>query len=156
VLAGAALAADQRPVEPGGKIGAMTVVRGDHYNADEMVWVAGCETSISKAGNYHRSCVLPKLPRLYIGTSWNALTQKELDNIWKYERWRLWVDGRPVDLPRFGTSDTRFRLNNGKRAFSRSWRVILVGAPSGKHTIRYLWRLPSGATSLTLAVTVEK
>ena len=40
VLAGGALAAEQRPVEPGGKIGAMTVVRGNGYNADENMWVA--------------------------------------------------------------------------------------------------------------------
>jgi hypothetical protein len=36
-LAGAARAAKQRPVEPGGKIGVMTVVRGDAYDADVVM-----------------------------------------------------------------------------------------------------------------------
>ena len=70
--------------------------------------------------------------------------------------WRLWVDGRPVDLPRFGSSDSYQRNRfNGKSAFVRSWKVILAHAPSGKHTIRYLWRFPSGgAADLTMAVTL--
>ncbi len=155
LLAGVAVAADQRPVEPGGKIGAMTVVRGNSYDSDELVWVAGCNDLISKAGKYHWSCVLPKVPRLYIGAESVELTQKKLDSVWKHEGWRLWVDGRPVDLPRFGTSDSYQRNRfNGKTAFARSWKVILAHAPSGKHTIRYLWRLPSGAADLTMAVTV--
>jgi hypothetical protein len=82
LLAGAALAADQRPVEPGGKIGAMTVVRGDTYDAD-VVMVEVCPTIITKPGKYHRSCSVPKVPRLHIGESHFARTQKELDISWK-------------------------------------------------------------------------
>ena len=156
VLAGGALAAERgQPVEPGGKIGAMAVVRGDAYNADEVMWVDGCGGSISKAGKYHRSCSVPKVPRIYIGASWAESTQEELAKVWKHERWRLWVDGRPVDLPHFGTSDGHGSFK-GKPAFFRNWRVILAGAPSGKHTIRYLWKLPSGAADVTTAVTVRR
>jgi hypothetical protein len=155
VLVGAALAAEQRPVEPGGKIAAMTVVRGDAYNADENMWVA-CPVWVSTAGKYHRSCSVPKVARLYIGAAWAGPTKKELDREWKQEHWSLWVDGRAVDLPRFGTSDGPGRTPNGTPVLFRRWRVILAGAPTGKHTIHYLSHLPSGAVNTTLAVTIEK
>ena len=151
MLAGAALAADQRPVEPGGKIGAMTVIRGDDSHAKNM-W-ASCPTHISKPGIYHRSCSPSKSPRLYIGASDSRATQKELDSAWKNERWSLWVDRRPVDLPRFGASVSHGF--NGHDFFSKSWRVILVDAPSGKHTIHYRWRQPSGVFDVTMNVTVQ-
>jgi hypothetical protein len=154
VLAGAAFAAEQRPVEPGGKIGVMTVVRGDTYDAD-VVMVQACPSLITKPGKYHRSCSVPKVPRLHIGESHFAQTQKELDISWKRERWSLWVDGRPVDLPRFGTSDSNHYVY-GKPAFFRRWRVILAGAPSGRHTIHYLLKDPSGTYDVTTTVTVGK
>ena len=154
VLAGAAFAA-QQAVEPGGKIGAMTVVRGDDYNASENLFGVACPTLIPKPGTYHRSCNLPKVPRLYIGGGDFAATQKEIDSNWKGERWSLWVDGRPVDLPRFGASDSH-AFFNGKPVVWKRWRVILVDAPSGKHTIRYLWKEPSVVRDLTMTVTVGK
>ena len=155
VLAGAALAAEQRPVEPGGKIGAMTVVRGHDYDADINV-NSVCAAWIPRAGKYHRSCSVPKVPRLYIGVGWAAPPQKEreLDNVWKQFRWRLSVDGRPVDLPRFGAYDDAGRYPNGKPAVFRNWKVILSGAPSGTHTIHYTWHIPSGSVDFTMEVTI--
>jgi len=42
----------------------------------------------------------------------------------------------------------------------RKWRVILVNAPSGKHTFRYRFKEPGGAhggaVDVTMVVTVEK
>jgi len=154
VLAGAALAAGQRPVEPGGKIGAMTVVRGATYDAD-LVMLAACPATFTKPGKYHWSCSLPRVPRLYIGVSHFAHTQKELEISWKRERWSLWVDGRPVDLPHFGTSDSRHPIQ-GKLAFFRGWKVTLSGAPSGRHTVHYLMKDPSGAYDMTTAVTIGR
>ena len=155
VLAGAALAAEQGLVEPGGKIGVMTVVRGDTYNSDEIVF-RPCPLSTPKPGTYHRSCLVPKVPRLFIGASWYEPTQKELDYAWKHERWKLWVDGQQVDLPRFGTTDSHLTArSNGKLLFLRSWRVTLAGA-SGKHTIHYKFQLPDGTINSTLDITIEK
>jgi hypothetical protein len=154
VLAGTALAAGHATIEPGGKIGVMTIARGDRYSANWNLWL-NCPTVINKAGTYHKSCNIPK-GRLYIGAEDWSPSQRKLDAIWKQERWRLWVDGQPVDLPRFGASDNH-RALNGKSVIVRNWNVILVDAPSGKHTVRYLWHVPSGAVvDLTLAVTIRK
>jgi len=93
--------------------------------------------------------------RLYIGAGDFAARQKEIDHYWKYELWSRWVDGRPVDLPRFGKSD-RHEWVKGKPVVWKKWRVILAGAPSGKHTIRYRWTTLSGSVDLTIAATVGK
>jgi hypothetical protein len=154
LLAGAAFAAAQRPVEPGGEIGAMRVVSGELYNASED-WFAVCTSHVSRPGTYHWSCSLPKVPRLYIGAGDVAPTQAEIDSRWKHERWSLWVDGRRVDLPRFGVSDSPIS-SNGRPAVLKKWKVILVNAPSGKHTIRYLEKVSGAAYDGTWVVTVEK
>ncbi len=152
LLAGAALAAEQRPVEPGGKIGAMTVARGDTYHADLDLFTF-CPTLINNPGTYHRSCSPEIVRRLYIGAGDFAPTQKEADSHFKSEHWNLWIDSHPVDLPRFGASHT-YDYRNGKRVVSKRWNVILVNAPSGKHIIRYRFKLPQGVVNLTMAVTI--
>jgi hypothetical protein len=121
LLAGAAFAAAQRPVEPGGKIGAMTVVRGGVYNASLNMLAACPGTQIPGPGTYHLSCSLPKVPRLYIGAGDAAQRQEEIDSRWKYEGWSLVVDGRRLDLPRFGASDSHGVLN-GTPVVWRKWR----------------------------------
>lgn len=137
----------------------MTVVRGDADNSELNVFDP-CPLSAPKPGTYHTSCSVAKVPRLFIGQSDNRQTQKELDYAWKHERWRLWVDGRQVDLPRFGTTDKHRHSLIGKLGSWRTWRVTLAGAPSGKHTIRYLVQYRSGAKNLTWnltwTITIEK
>ncbi len=152
LLAGAAFAAEQGPVEPGGKIGAMTVARGDQYHADVDLLLF-CPTLINKPGTYHRSCSPEIVRRLYIGAGDRAPTQNEVDSKFKSQHWSLWVDGHPVDLPRFGASHS-YDYSNGKRVVFKTWNVILVNAPSGKHTIRYRWKQPQGVVNLTYAVTI--
>jgi hypothetical protein len=55
-------------------------------------------------------------------------------------KWDLWVDGRRVSLPPFGTSDRilfAFPAAGGRDVILREWRVMLEGVTPGKHTIRY-------------------
>jgi hypothetical protein len=153
LLAGAAFAAEQGPVEPGGKIGAMTVARGDQYHADVDLFPFCPRLMFNKPGTYHRSCSPEIVRRLFIGAGDIAPTQKEVDSKFKSEHWSLWVDGHPVDLPRFGASHG-YDYRNGKRVVSKTWNVMLVNAPSGKHTIRYRFKLPQGIVNLMLALTI--
>ena len=94
VLAGAALAAAQRPVDPGGKIGAMTVVRGNTYDADELVWVAGCNDLISKPGKYHWSCV-----RARVSVSRRGITPPQSSPAMQMIRQPAVPDARPGSGP---------------------------------------------------------
>ena len=59
---------------------------------------------------------------------------------WKQTKWKLWIDGRAVGLPAFGTADRvlhAFPPAGYKDVTLREWLVILEGATPGKHTIRY-------------------
>jgi hypothetical protein len=143
------------PVGPGGKIGTMTLTRGVLFDADISLWNV-CNGEISKFGRYHRSCAIPRLRRTYIGRGARAPTEKALAEEWKRQRWSLSVDGRAVNLAAFGTNDSS-PPSRGKPAVGRFWKVILVGATAGKHTVRYRTRyFPAGTIDATWTVTVEK
>jgi hypothetical protein len=89
--------------------------------------------------------------RLFIGYGDWERTQKALDSAWRQLKWDLWVDGRRVELPRFGTSERTlyyFAPAGGKNAILREWSVTLVGVTSGKHVIRYR-RSASGSLGTT-------
>jgi hypothetical protein len=128
------------PVAPGGKIGAMTLVRGIEHKADAELWGMFCDATIPKPGRYRRTCSVPHVQRLFIGYGDWERTRKALDSVWKQLKWDLWFDGRRVDLPRFGTSERTlyyFRPAGGKNVILREWSVTLIGVTPGKHVIRY-------------------
>jgi hypothetical protein len=145
------------PVRPGGKIGTMTLVRGIEHKADDEIW-RFCKAVIPKPGRYRRGCFVPRVERLFIGYGDWARTRMGLDSVWRQYKWDLWLDGRPVDLPRFGTSERTlyyFPPAGGKNAVIREWSVTLVGVTSGKHVIRYRSASHAlGTTDATWTLTV--
>src|SRR5262249_57904983 len=46
-------------VGPGGKIGAMTLVRGNEHEADDELWGRYCAPSTPEPGRYSRTCSVP-------------------------------------------------------------------------------------------------
>jgi hypothetical protein len=111
LLLGIAFRNSPPPVGPGGKIGSMTLARGVEQQADAEIWLY-CEPEIPKPGRYRRTCSVPGVRRLFIGTGDWERTRKALDSVWKQLKWDLWFDGRRVRLSRFGTSDRPFRLSS--------------------------------------------
>ena len=146
------------PIEPGGKIGTMTLVRGIEPKADDELW-RFCAPAIPKPGTYHRTCFVPHIERLFIGYGDWERTRKALDSAWKQLKWDLWFDGRRVDLPRFGTSERTFHYfapAGGKNAILREWSVTLLRVTSGKHVIRYRSQSRSlGTTDATWTLTTR-
>ncbi len=71
------------PVAPGGKIGAMTLVRGIEHKADAELWGMFCDATIPKPGRYRRTCSVPHVQRLFIGYGDWERTRKALDSVWK-------------------------------------------------------------------------
>jgi hypothetical protein len=144
-------------VDPGGKIGKMTVVRGGEHEASAEIWGGYCDPFTPNPGRYNRTCrIVPRLLRLFIGYGDLEPTMKASASTWKKMKWELWIDGRPVDLPRFGT-DVRTLFNvlgQGKNGILREWSVILTGA-TGKHVIRYRSDGPAGITDATWTFTVR-
>jgi hypothetical protein len=154
---GVGFAGTAGPVEPGGKIGTMKVVSGEEFNADLNLFNV-CNALLPRVGRYRRSCSVPRVQRMYVGYGSFEPTRKGLDELWKRTRWNLWIDGRAVSLAAFGTSDgtaRRFRPT-GNPAFFRLWKVILVNATPGKHTVRYRLRDRGAATDATWTVLVAK
>jgi len=141
VLLGTGFSNSPPPVGPGGKIGAMTLARGIEHKADAELWgPLGCDGVIPKPGRYRRTCSVPFVRRLFIGYGDWERTRRALDSVWKQLKWDLWLDGRHVNLSRFGTSERTlyyFRPAGGKNVILREWSVILIGVTPGKHVIRY-------------------
>ena len=148
---GVGFAATAGLVEPGGKIGAMKLVRGEEFDSDLYLFNV-CNALTAKAGSYHRSCSVPQRAADVHRLGRRSADRKSLDESWKQIRWDLWIDGRPVRLASFGTADGAFRRfrPTGKPAFFRLWKVVLVGATPGKHTVRYRMRGAGGTTDDTL------
>ena len=157
VLLGSGFGHSPPPVGPGGKIGTMTLARGIEHKADDEIW-RFCKAVIPKPGPYRRTCFVPRVERLFIGSGDWERTRKALDSAWRQLKWDLWVDGRRVDLPRFGISERTlyyFAPAGGKTVILREWSVTLVGVTSGKHVIRYRSASRSlGTTDATWTLTV--
>jgi hypothetical protein len=147
VLASSAGAVSQpRPIEPGGNVGTMRLVRGTVARADAKLFDF-CEPVITKAGGYQRTCLrVPKVRRLFVGYGSFFADPAELSAYWKSTRWQMWLDGRAVALRAFGTSDrtlVAYPPAGGVDATLREWKVMAVGPTIGRHTIRY--RIRAGA-----------
>jgi hypothetical protein len=158
VLVGSGFGSSRPPVGPGGKVGTMTFARGIEHAADAELWLF-CDPVIPKPGQYRRTCVVPRVRRLFIGYGDWERTRKALDSVWDQLKWDLWFDGRQVSLPRFGTSERTlyaFPPAGGKDVILREWSVILIGISPGKHVIRYRTaRRSLRTTDATWTVTVH-
>ena len=110
-----------------------------------------CDPVVLSPGRRVRSCFpIRRVRRLFVGHGTWAL-KKRIDTAWNQQSWQMWIDGRRVDLSRFGHSD-RWLYNyppaQGRDVVLREWAVILI-SPRGRHSIRYRMRLPAGVFDTT-------
>jgi hypothetical protein len=141
---------------PGDRIGSMQVERVAWSEHLPSIFPA-CDPLIRKAGFYHRRCIVPRFDRLFIGYGDFRTTLPALNRAWRGEQWQLYVDGREVYLPSFGT-DWRIIVDfptgtYGSSVF-REWRVALVRPTPGRHTIRYISIQDRGVLDVTFTVRV--
>jgi len=133
-------------LRPGDQLSGMTLTKGTAARADLKLFDV-CDPVILASGRYTRKCrALPRVSRLFIGYGQFDLP-RVIDTTWRSSSWAAWLDGRRIDLPRFGTSDrtlVAFPPAGGKNVTLREWRVMLVKASSGRHTLRYRYRDSSG------------
>jgi len=145
-------------LRPGDELSGMTLIKGTAAKADLKLFDV-CDPVILASGRYTRKCrAVPRVSRLFIGYGQFDLPQV-INTTWKGSRWAAWLDGRRIDLPRFGTSDrtlVAFPPAGGKTVTLREWRVMLVKAPPGRHTLRYRFRDPSGAIDATWVFAVSR
>jgi hypothetical protein len=127
-------------VEPGGKIGAMKLVVGTHYQAHEW-FVDLCKAAMPTPGRYRGSCKTDRAARIFIGSGDFESTKPALARLWKHSTWKAWLDGRRIDLRAFGATDRVWITPRRQAVFLREWNVTLIGATPGKHTLRYIDRV---------------
>jgi hypothetical protein len=136
------LAAQAAAIEPGDQVGTMRLLTGTEATAHHKLFDT-CDPVILKGGRYARGCgAVPRVKRLFIGYGVFALP-RSINKVWSPSTWAAWFDGRRIRLPAFGWSDrtlSRFPAAGGKDVTLREWRVMLVGATPGRHTIRYRFR----------------
>ena len=135
----------------------MRLVKGTEATGDHKLFDT-CDPVILRRGVYARRCgSVVRVKRLFIGYGVFALP-REINEVWRPSTWAAWFDGRRTQLPAFGWSDrtlSRFPPAGGKDVTLREWRVMLVGATPGRHTIRYRFRDPSGWIDATWRFTVS-
>jgi hypothetical protein len=148
--------ATSNQLKPGDRVGGMLLVRGTVATANQKLFDL-CNPVILKSGRYYRPCgLVPRVSRLFIGYGLFA-PPRDVNTVWGRTGWAAWLDSRRIQLASFGTSDRTlfaFPAAGGKDVTLREWRVMLVGARPGRHTIRYRSEDPTGVIDATWAFTV--
>jgi hypothetical protein len=153
-LAGATAApAAKSALVPGSRIGTMTVARlgWSEHLPSVFQW---CDSVVTRPGFYHRSCFVPQYRRLFVGFGDFRTSLPDLDRVWRREQWQLYLDGREIYLPAFGT-DWRIVTGFPPGAYSsvlREWQVALIRPTRGRHTIRYISIRDDGVVDVTYTV----
>jgi hypothetical protein len=135
-------AAEAAAIDPGDRVGTMRLLKGTEATAQHKLFDT-CDPVIVKSGRYVRQCgSVPRVKRLFVGYGVFALPGS-INKVWAPSTWAAWFDGRRIQLPAFGWSDRklfRFPPAGGKDVILREWRVMLLRATPGRHTIRYRFR----------------
>jgi hypothetical protein len=156
LVAFAGLGGTTSELKPGDRVGRMTLVKGTHIALGPNLFDI-CDPVILRGGRYQRRCgVVPHVKRLHIGYGMFA-SPREIDDDWANAKWTAWFDGRRIDLRAFGTSDRTlyaFPPAGGKDVTLREWRVMLLGATAGRHTLRYRFQDPAGRIDATWTFSV--
>ena len=98
-----------------------------------------CDPLVDQPGTHAAECEVPELQRLMVGYGWVAETPEDLEQTWQRVRWQLSLDGRPVDLPSFGTLPDiyYFEPKFGHEMWLRLWAITIVNPTPGPHTLHY-------------------
>jgi hypothetical protein len=89
--------------------------------------------------------------RLFIGYGMFA-PPHEINDAWANAHWAAWFDGRRIALRAFATSDRKlfaYPPAGRKDVTLREWRVMLLSATAGRHTVRYRFHDPGGSIDAT-------
>lgn len=136
----------------------MTLVRGTAATA-QLKLFEYCDPVILASGDYTRRCgTVPRVSRLFIGYGSFELPRL-INRTWKRSKWAAWLDGHPIELSLFGTSDRTlfaFPPAGGRDVALREWRVMLVNPSPGRHTLRYRVRDVGGVNDATWIFAVTR
>ena len=159
--------AEPRPLLPGDRVGTMLFVRGTVATADLKLFdicdpIHRIGLDPYRADRYRRfvrSCApVPQVKRLFVGHGVFA-APRAINRVWHPAAYTAWFDRRRIRLRAFGTSDRPlyfFAPAGGKTVTLREWRVMVVNATPGAHTLRYRTTDASGPTDATWNFAVRR
>ena len=116
-----------KPIEPGDRIGDVTVTKGEGEDI-LYIWDGGC-TGQTDTEDACKADVGAKA-NVSIGVYDDTLTGK-LDSLWAEHTYEMSIEGRPVNLKAFGSID----VPNPQVVKLRAWNVVLVADKPGEVTI---------------------
>lgn len=151
VIASAGYAGTSGGLRPGDRIGEMRLAKGTAATAELKLFELCNPIVTGKSPQIERCGRVPFTKRIFIGYGSFDLPRK-IDRLWGRTRWSAWLDGRPIRLAAFGSSDRplfAFQPAGGKTVTLREWRVMLVRATPGRHTLRYRSVGPDGKGDTT-------
>jgi hypothetical protein len=139
-------------IDPGTTVNGMLVVQGTAQQADASLFGVYCDPVVLSPGRRTRQCGLqvPRSTRLFVGHGVFAAKQR-INAVWNSLKWDMWIDGQHVDLVEFGTTDRwllGFAAADYTNVVLREWSIVLMRA-TGRHSIRYRTRWPSGVMDTT-------
>ena len=138
------------PLRPGDQLGGMKLVPGGNAPATSVFEY--CDPVVLDPGTYERSCQVPAVRNLHIGTG-PFFEPDRVEEGWNDQDWKLWLDGRPVDLGQFGTYDIpidKYEPLGGEPAVVRNWNVLLLDPTAGSHKLRYLLTFKQSGAKLDM------
>jgi hypothetical protein len=145
-------------LRPGDRFNGMTLAKETVATAHQKLFDI-CDPAILSSGHYVRRCgQVPRVSRLFIGYGSFDLPRR-INKAWSAAKWTAWLDGRPIDLRSFGTSDrtlVAFPPAGFKDVTLREWRIMLVHPSPGRHALRYRVREPGGVSDATWTFTVKR
>jgi hypothetical protein len=124
-------------VEPGGKIGNMTVENHISTRFYPQIWTY-CDMGAirMKPGTSTIDCEIASgISGLAIGAGWGAKDETILESNLETIKWEMYIDGHQISVDAFESS-----LKNWPDGPAREWLIDLVNLTPGKHTLRLLWK----------------
>jgi hypothetical protein len=103
---------------------------------------------------------VPAVPQLFVGPGLADTSSSALERDWDTEAtsWQVFLDGRKIDLPSFGTMPVRsfYQPSVGAPVFVREWNLELVAPTPGDHTLRWVVYRAKDQQDVTFTFTVER
>ena len=122
-------AGSSKPIEPGDKVGNVTVTKGEGEDVVYM-WSGGCPEQTGAEEQSTCQLDVGTKTNVSLGVYDETLTGK-LDSIWADQTYEMSIEGRPVNLQAFGSID----VPHPQVLSLRAWNVVLVADKPGEVTV---------------------
>jgi hypothetical protein len=122
-------AAQNKPIEPGDKIGDFTITQGQAGG-----FTYGFSVDCSEPGEnntYTCNATVDEVINVSTGM-YSTIAKGNLDEVWAHSNYQMAIDGRPMDLAAFGTTD----YTHPQVGTIRFANVVITAKKPGQLTVK--------------------